>query len=68
VMLLYILKKSGKKHTLIAAPDRILRLIFNDVNDVFIEENWHNHNFCSLVYRISSNIRSGLLLIGCRYC
>jgi hypothetical protein len=47
-MLLYILKKSGKKHTLIAAPDRILRLIFNDVNDVFIEKNWHKHKICSL--------------------
>ena len=67
-MLLYILKKSGQKHILIASPDRILRLIFNGVNVVFIEKNWHNHNFCSLVYRISSNMRSGLLLMECRYC
>lgn len=38
VMLLYILKKSDKKHILTASPDRILRLIFNGANVVFIEK------------------------------
>jgi hypothetical protein len=37
-MLLYILKKSDKKHILTASPDRILRLIFNGANVVFIEK------------------------------
>jgi hypothetical protein len=52
VMFLYILKKRGKKLLLTASPDRILSLIFNGANVVFIEQNWHNHNFCSLEYRI----------------
>jgi len=35
---------------------------------LFKKKNWHNHNVCSLEYRISSTIRLRLLLMGCRYC
>lgn len=38
VILLYILKKIGKKHVLTASPARILRLIFNGTNVVFVEK------------------------------